>query len=217
MCGPVQSAWLKPGSANFFKYHTGRTLSYILIGLIVFSIGDYLGVSNASVQGTMLLGLALVFGALLYLGIEYFLPPSWARPLLRLSTRANSLNGGAKMFALGAINGWLPCGMVWMAAAMALPSENSLNVMGVMIAFSLGTIPALLGVPVFQRVISLFNDQFHLAALLSSKIRVKLIIPAIVLVIGVVLTARGLRYGERLETVGQQHDPEALCAPAHTK
>jgi sulfite exporter TauE/SafE len=89
--------------------------------------------------------------------------------------------------------------------------------MGVMIAFSLGTIPALLGVPVFQRVISLFNDQFHLAALLSSKIRVKLIIPAIVLVIGVVLTARGLRYGERLETVGQQHDPEALCAPAHTK
>jgi sulfite exporter TauE/SafE len=215
MCGPIQSAWLQRGSTNFFIYHAGRTLSYMLIGLIVFSVGSYLGVSNFSVQSSLLLGVALVFGAILYIVIEYFLPASWTRPLLKLSAGVNILNGRTKMFALGAINGWLPCGMVWMAAAMAVPSENAFFVLGLMFAFSVGTFPVLLGVPVFQRILSWVNGQKISAKILSDKIRVKLIVPVIVMVIGVVLAARGLSFGGRLENEGHVHDPEAFCAPVN--
>jgi len=62
-------------------------------------------------------------------------------PLLR---RVNGFDaGGARMFALGALWGWLPCGMVYSVLVTAMLSGSALGGAGVMLAFGLGTLPML--------------------------------------------------------------------------
>lgn len=50
-----------------------------------------------------------------------------------------------KSFALGALWGWLPCGMVYSALATAMLSGSAANGASVMLAFGLGTLPMLTG------------------------------------------------------------------------
>lgn len=50
-----------------------------------------------------------------------------------------------KSFALGALWGWLPCGMVYSALATAMLSGSAADGAAVMLAFGLGTLPMLTG------------------------------------------------------------------------
>jgi sulfite exporter TauE/SafE len=61
-----------------------------------------------------------------------------AKPLLPADTPA-------KAFALGALWGWLPCGMVYSVLATALLSGSAADGAAVMLAFGLGTLPMLTG------------------------------------------------------------------------
>lgn len=67
----------------------------------------------------------------------------WRRigPLLR---RLRPMDGGAaRMFAAGALWGWLPCGMVYSMLATAMMSGSALAGALSMLAFGLGTLPML--------------------------------------------------------------------------
>jgi hypothetical protein len=67
----------------------------------------------------------------------------WRR-LRPLNTRVNRLHGQVRMLALGALWGWLPCGMVYSVLLTAMLVGSAAQGAAVMLAFGLGTLPMLL-------------------------------------------------------------------------
>jgi hypothetical protein len=61
-----------------------------------------------------------------------------------LCTRALPVNTPLKALGLGAIWGWLPCGLVYSTLTWALASNNIIDGGSIMFFFGLGTLPALL-------------------------------------------------------------------------
>lgn len=55
------------------------------------------------------------------------------------------MDSPGKAFALGGIWGWLPCGMVYSVLLTAMFSGSAFSGASVMLAFGLGTLPAMLG------------------------------------------------------------------------
>ena len=67
----------------------------------------------------------------------------WRR-IQPLTRRFLPVRRAAQAFPLGLLWGWLPCGMVYSALAVALTSGSAWHGAGLMLAFGLGTLPTLL-------------------------------------------------------------------------
>jgi len=135
-----------------FCYNLGRIASYSFIGAIV----GFTGSIAAKNIGLPLAGLRM-FSAIfvillgLYLGqwlmwlnrIEVLGKKLWQH-ISPLASRVIPVNTPLKALCLGAIWGWLPCGLVYSTLTWALASNNIINGASIMFFFGLGTLPALL-------------------------------------------------------------------------
>jgi sulfite exporter TauE/SafE len=129
-------------------YHLARVAVYVLLGAIVGAVGSLLGLGSGLNRLAGAISLALGLGIVL-LGLGYL---GWL-PLGRLDASAGRLNramgralkrGGALgVVLLGAINGLLPCGLVYSALLLAATTGGSLPAALGMALFGLGTLPAL--------------------------------------------------------------------------
>jgi len=135
-----------------FCYNLGRIASYSLIGAVV----GFTGSIAAKNIGLPLAGLRMfsaVFVILLglYLGqwlmwlnrIEALGKKLWQH-ISPLASRVIPVNTPLKALGLGAIWGWLPCGLVYSTLTWALASSNIVDGASIMFFFGLGTLPALL-------------------------------------------------------------------------
>jgi uncharacterized protein len=156
MCGPLNlmvAAQMRksdlPALPNFGLYHTARISMYVLLGALVGTIGSLLGLSK---QLTTLSGaVSLVLGiAILLLGVGYL---GWLRafPLEGASrwwnaalSRALKQGGWRGVALLGALNGLLPCGLVYSALLLVASTGTAGRGALGMAFFGLGTFPALL-------------------------------------------------------------------------
>ncbi len=59
------------------------------------------------------------------------------------------------MFLIGILNGFLPCGLVYVALAGAIASGNAISGAAVMILFGLGTVPSMFAASVFGKFINI--------------------------------------------------------------
>jgi sulfite exporter TauE/SafE len=135
-------------------YNAGRIASYAVAGTVAGTFGALVGAIPAlhgAALGLRLAAGALMLGVGLYLTgvlrgfavVERLGAPLWRRlePTARRLLMARST--GAAL-GLGALWGWMPCGLVYAALAAALvagaPAAGAL----VMVAFGLGTLPTLL-------------------------------------------------------------------------
>lgn len=133
-------------------YNVGRLTSYVFLGAAAGAIGVALAGHDGSPFAQRML--ALVSGALMVIiGLQFFglfrrlgyarfggateLLAQALRDLLRAP-------GPAAPLAFGVFNGLLPCPLVYAFAAQAAASGAPLAGMAVMLAFGLGTFPALL-------------------------------------------------------------------------
>ncbi len=136
-------------------YHGGRIASYSVAGALAGALGssvlptDHASKLHAIAFAIASLTLVLLglyvsghgavlramesIGAALWRRIE-----PWSRPLIPATSIPQAL-------ALGAIWGWLPCGLVYGAAAIAATTGSAASGMSVMLAFGAGTLPSLLG------------------------------------------------------------------------
>lgn len=141
--------------AQVVAYNSGRIGSYTAAGAIVGGLaGGVYSLSNIStlqVAGYWLANLMLVALGLYLMDawrglarLEAWGQILWSRlrPLMRPMLPMDSMG---KAFALGGIWGWLPCGMVYSVLLTAMFSGSALSGASVMLAFGLGTLPALLG------------------------------------------------------------------------
>lgn len=135
-------------------YHVGRIFSYSLIGAIV-GFSSSIAAKNIGLP----LGFFRIFAAIflillgLYLGqwlmwlskVERFGKVLW-RYLSPLSKKFIPVNNAKQAIALGAIWGWLPCGLVYSTLTWSLASGETLTGALIMMSFGLGTLPALLSI-----------------------------------------------------------------------
>ncbi|CEP34778.1 MULTISPECIES: sulfite exporter TauE/SafE family protein [unclassified Halomonas] len=161
MCGGIMSAltFAVPPSMRhparmgglLLSYNAGRIISYMSAGALVALLGTLFSLSATA---RMLLQ---VFAALMLILMALYIA-NWWKGLLKVEAVGRRLwrfiePVGRRLmpvvyipqaFALGALWGWLPCGLVYSMLAWSLAIADPLQGALLMGAFGLGTLPALL-------------------------------------------------------------------------
>ena len=193
MCGPlalaVHTSKKNIGLGAFFgalQYNTGRTIGYISLGLLFGLLGSAVALGGAQRVISVVLGVIMVIFFIFSVNPDQLISrmPAFHRFYHSVSQRLFSMlrkSAHVPSLYLGAVNGFLPCGLVYIAIAGAISLSNIWGSMGFMLFFGLGTFPAMMGVTLGHQAV-------------SQKLRVSLkrLYPIITLVMGVYLIYRGL-------------------------
>jgi len=160
MCGGLVSAVSMSRShiwwSGLLAYQFGRVSTYAGLGLLVGLSGaalssfggDQMQRLFAAMAGLMMMAFALNLAGWLPDPLRRF--GTWASRKTGLAQLAMRVSGSGRVtgwYALGLVNGLLPCGLVYAALAMALAAGNAPGATLMMIAFGIGTIPAMMFVP----------------------------------------------------------------------
>ena len=143
-----------------FNYNLGRISSYTLAGLLVAAlvsplnnIGGLDWLRYLSVIFMIAMGLYLAGWLPRFAHIEKIGTPIW-RFLQPLGQKCLPVKSLKQAFAFGAVWGWLPCGLVYAALVMAATSGDVVTGGMTMLAFGLGTLPAVMGAGLFVGFLS---------------------------------------------------------------
>ncbi len=170
-----------------FRYNLGRVISYTCIGFVLGLIGMLAG-GNGNVGIPLILQgiLKLIAGALMVLmGINMLnLFPSLRRFTLHIpqgiAEKINCQKTGRGAFAVGLLNGLMPCGPLQSMQLVALASGNPVAGATSMLMFSLGTVPLMLGL---GSVVTLLGRRFAGKAMTAGAV--------LVVVLGLAMISQG--------------------------
>lgn len=195
MCGPIAIALPVPNSGNLsfiagrLLYNLGRVFTYSFLGAVFGLLGSRLVISGFQQSISIVLGIAIVIAVLI--------PPKYkakisqhkvvqkiTRPLK--SGISDLFNKGtfSAMFLIGILNGFLPCGLVYVALAGAIASGDAISGSAVMILFGLGTIPTMFAATIFGKFVNL-----------NIRRKVSKAMPVFALILGVLFILRGMSLG----------------------
>jgi sulfite exporter TauE/SafE len=176
---------------QFFQtmsYHFGRLFTYAIIGLLFGSLGktfnllgfqQYISIFSGLLMITLVLFPRIAANSRLSKNMYSFVGKIKSKLGKELKKKdANTL------FTIGFLNGFLPCGLVYMAVLGALASSNLWGGSLYMLAFGLGTIP-------LMTLVSYAPNM----NLLGKSGNFKKIIPVLVIAVGVLFVFRGLGLG----------------------
>jgi uncharacterized protein len=162
MCGGISTMLTSAIAENarnnrfaiVFAYNFGRIASYSVIGALV-ALTSSMAAKNIGLPVAFLKTIAGVFLILLglYLGqwlmwlshVEHIGKKLW-RHISPHTKKFIPIKNMQSAFSLGALWGWLPCGLVYSTLTWALASANAIDGALIMFFFGLGTLPALLSV-----------------------------------------------------------------------
>lgn len=164
MCGGIVHALCSAPGRNsgappfkfLLAYNTGRIASYACAGVLAGAFGQAGLLTRAA---PVLAPLMFAFASLLLVTLGLYLAGAvpliarleaagaylwrcvqpWSRHLLPVTSLPRAMG-------LGALWGWLPCGMVYLVLLTALALGSAWQGAALMLAFGLGTLPNLLGI-----------------------------------------------------------------------
>lgn len=195
MCGPI--AMMLPVDRNnqakktsqIITYHLGRLSAYAAIGLVFGLLGKGLFLAGIQQKLSIFIGIAMI--TIILIPEKVFAKYNFSKPVFKLISKIKSTLGSQfknksykSLFTIGLLNGFLPCGMVYVAlfGAIAMQSET----LGVlyMVLFGLGTVP-------------MMSSVVYLNSFLTIPVRNKIqkFIPYVAVVIGILFIFRGLGLG----------------------
>ena len=196
MCGPI--VLMLPGGTSFSKtgylvsrllYNVGRMITYSFMGLLVGLIGKSLSLAGFQQVASVAFGVAILV-VVLTPGRFRTRLGSWS-PLIRLnqhlkSSWAKQLGTASQgsLFTIGILNGFLPCGFVYLGLAGAISTGEIVKSMLYMALFGAGTIPILLATSYAGKIMSL-----------SVRKMINRLIPVGAVIIAVLFILRGLSLG----------------------
>ncbi len=163
-----------------FIYHLGRCFAYLLIGLLVGIVGKGLIFAGFQQQISIFAGILMILTFVL----SKFIPLSFST---RISTAFRNIlkrTSYWKIFLMGCLNGFLPCGPVYGAASASLATSSVLGAMNFMFLFGIGTLPLLI-------FLSWFGTQ--LSFRFAKKLQI--ILPIFTIILGILFILRGLGLG----------------------
>ena len=161
MCGGIALAlsvslpralppWLSWTYLTLFSL--GRLTSYAIAGALVgglgFLLADQIGTTGSlllrMLAGLMLIALGFYLGGWWHglLKLEAMGKHVWKR-VSPITQRLLPINSPPKALIIGMLWGWLPCGLVYSTLAWAGSSGGAITGAGLMAAFGLGTLPAM--------------------------------------------------------------------------
>jgi len=195
MCGPI-AMMLPVDSHNPAKkvtqiltYHLGRLLAYATIGLVFGLVGRGLYMAGFQQKLSIFIGVAMIL--VILIPEKAFAKYNFSKPIFKFISKIKSRLGSQfknksykSLFTIGFLNGFLPCGMVYVALFGAIAMQNEIFGVLYMILFGLGTVP-------------MMSSVVYLNSFLSIAMRNKIqkIIPIFAVIIGILFIFRGLGLG----------------------
>lgn len=195
MCGPI--AFLLPVDRNnplkktgqISLYHFGRILSYSILGLTFGLVGSSLNLFGMQQQLSIFIGILMLL--VIFVPQKTFNKYNFSKPIFKGISKVKSALGKElkkkspdTFLTIGFLNGFLPCGLVYMAIFGAIASGNALQGSLYMALFGLGTIP-------------LMTSAIYLGNFLNVQVRqrIRKAIPVFVAIIASLFIVRGLGLG----------------------
>ena len=193
MCGPIALALPIPADKNRYVgialYNSGRIITYTFLGFLFGSFGSLFLMAGLQQFLSILAGLTILVIVIVSLmkksGSFYFSGFNRIVTPLKNAVRSYLKNYSLfSLFMIGILNGFLPCGLIYMAIIGAVATGDALSGATYMMLFGMGTSPAMFMISVVGNI-------------LSAKMRSGLTrsIPYVVGIIGVVLIVRGMNLG----------------------
>ncbi len=195
MCGPIAIALPVPKSSNlsFFTgrilYNLGRVATYSFLGAVLGLLGGRIALAGAQQIISIILGVIIIIAVLLPQKYKnYFIQ----HPIVQKLAQPLKANIGvlfkkgtfSALFLIGILNGFLPCGLVYVALAGAIASGDGISGAAVMILFGLGTVPAMFAATVLGKFINV-----------GIRTKIKKAVPVLAIILGVIFILRGMNLG----------------------
>ena len=195
MCGPI--AMMLPVDRNnptkkvtqIITYHIGRLTAYGTIGLVFGLVGK--GFFMAGIQQNLSIFIGIAMIAVILIPEKIFAKYNFSKPVFVLISKIKTTLGSQfkkksyqSLFTIGLLNGFLPCGMVYVALFGAIAMQNAGFGVLYMVLFGLGTVP-------------MMSSVIYINSYLTIPIRNKIqkVIPYVAVIIGVLFILRGLGLG----------------------
>jgi sulfite exporter TauE/SafE len=195
MCGPI--AMMLPVERNnpakkatqIVTYHLGRLTAYGSIGLLFGLLGKGFFLAGIQQQMSIIIGIAMI--VVILMPDKVFAQYNFSKPVFRwISGMKQALGSHFKkksyksLFIIGLLNGFLPCGMVYVALFGAIAMQSAGFGVLYMLLFGLGTVP-------------MMSMVVYVNSFLTVPIRNKIqkVIPYVGVIIGVLFILRGLGLG----------------------
>ena len=195
MCGPIAIALPLRGDSYFQKvfggilYNLGRSVTYAVMGAVFGLVGQGLQMVGFQQWVSVIMGILMISSVLFprLFKNQYDLNKSMFSFVGKLKNTLKKLfnqKSYGALFLIGILNGYLPCGLVYIALAGAIGTGNFIYGTLFMILFGLGTLPMLLAITLIGNMASV-------------KIRNKInkFIPAVVIFVGLMFILSGLNLG----------------------
>ncbi len=177
MCSPLMLSFTPNRGRNafysFFIYHFGRLVVYSVLGILFGIISS--SVSFFAFQRYFSLILGIIIIAIFAFPrvrnqFEGWYYHSKFYQVIK-SSLVKQFGGKSKWLFSGVLNGFLPCGLVYLAAAGAMMTHSVLDGVQYMLLFGLGTIPLLavvkFGAGAFPKLLKSFNNLTTPIALIA--------------------------------------------------
>lgn len=152
MCGPLAFAvpsfhrgWWRV-ILDKLIYNCGRVCSYTFLGLLIGLVGKQLWLAGLQQSVSVISGLLIIAAGSSRMFKIKFSRGRWVPALLKPVDRLlhYALNHQAGHFAVGLLNGFLPCGFVYLALVGAVNSASPAASAQYMFWFGMGTFPLML-------------------------------------------------------------------------
>lgn len=195
MCGPI-AMMLPLNHQNEAKkvtqivtYHLGRLTAYATIGLIFGLLGRGFFLAGLQQNMSIFIGVAMILVVLI--PEKVFSRYNFSKPVYKVISKIKSSLGSQfkdksykSLFTIGLLNGFLPCGMVYVALFGAIAMQSAGSGVLYMLLFGLGTMPLMTIVVYIHSIIKLpFRNK------------IQKVIPYVAVIIGVLFILRGLGLG----------------------
>lgn len=191
MCGPLALAvpGASSGTARFAlgraAYNLGRITTYCALGLVFGLFGKTLVLAGVQRWVSITLGVALIVGLFASRKLALWKPVTLL--VNQLKSRMSTLLRQGSLVStgvLGLLNGLLPCGLVYVAAAGATATGSALTAALYMAAFGAGTLPMMLAIGLGGKLVPL-----------SFRLKLRAAIPVSIFLLGTLLILRGMSLG----------------------
>lgn len=193
MCGPIALSLPIYGKSKVEKllliilYNIGRACSYASIGLLFGYIGNQFFLFGYQRAFSIILGLLLLISLFTHqlLSSRFaIIDKIFNRVKSVLAKRLQSTQNSYSYFLIGVANGFLPCGLVYLAIGSAMATGNMLYGAALMFVFGMGTFPLMISLMIFGRFISV-----------TFRNRMRKMIPAFIVLTALVIILRGMNLG----------------------
>ena len=195
MCGPI--AMMLPVDRNnpakkvtqIMTYHIGRLTAYGTIGLLFGLIGK--GFFMAGMQQKLSIFIGVLMLLVVLIPQKVVARYNFSKPIFKIISKVKQHLGSQfknksykSLFTIGLLNGFLPCGMVYVALFGAMAMQSASFGIVYMLLFGLGTVP-------------MMSSMVYLNSFITISFRNKIqkVVPYVAVIIAMLFILRGLGLG----------------------